>query len=105
MSQAPSTSASANFQAIFNAALKAYEKKTNKDPFLHPVAAQLQACKSPDDILAILQEKVKEFDKSRSADERLSRWLNPTINVLFAFSATLGGGVGLVRPILSIYLH
>src|ERR1700744_1099483 len=30
-------------------------------------------------------------------NERLSSWLNPIINVLYAFSATLGGGVGLVR--------
>ncbi|KAF8265628.1 hypothetical protein EI94DRAFT_305312 [Lactarius quietus] len=96
MSQAPSTSASSNFQSIFNAALKAYEKKTKKDLLAHPLAAKLQACKSPDDILVILQDKVKELDKSTSADERLSRWLNPTINVLFAFSATLGAGVGLV---------
>ncbi|KAF8265625.1 hypothetical protein EI94DRAFT_305085 [Lactarius quietus] len=96
MSQAPSTSASSNFQSIFNAALKAYEKKTKKDLLAHPLAAQLQVCKSPDDILVVLQGKVKEFEDSRSADERLSRWLNPTINVLFAFSATLGGGVGLV---------
>ncbi|KAF8258799.1 hypothetical protein EI94DRAFT_1790882, partial [Lactarius quietus] len=98
MSQVPSTSASSssNFQLIFNTALKAYEKKTKKDLLAQPLAAQLQACKSPDDVLVILQDKVKEFDKSRGADERLSRWLNPTVNVLFAFSATLGTGVGLV---------
>ncbi|KAH8992300.1 hypothetical protein EDB86DRAFT_1497720 [Lactarius hatsudake] len=97
MSQAPSTStSSSNFQSIFNAALKAYEKKTKNDLLAHPLAAQLQACNSPADILAILQDKVKEFDQSRSADERLLRWLNPTIDVLYAFSATLGEGVGLV---------
>jgi hypothetical protein len=97
MSQAPSTStSSANFQSIFNAALKAFEKKTKKDLLAHPLAAQLQACKSPSDILAVLQDKVNELDRSRSADERLSQWLNPTINVLFSFSATIGAGVGLV---------
>ncbi|KAH9009821.1 hypothetical protein EDB84DRAFT_1570969 [Lactarius hengduanensis] len=97
MSQAPSTStSSSNFQFIFNAALKAYEKKTKKDLLAHPLAAQLQACNSPADILVVLQDKVKELDQSRSADERLSRWLNPTIDVLYAFSATLGEGVGLV---------
>ena len=97
MSQVPSSSTpSSNFQSIFNVALKAYEKKTKKDLLAHPLAAQLQACKSPSDILAILQDKVKELDLSRSADERLSQWLNPTINVLYAFSATVGAGVGLV---------
>ena len=104
MSQPPSTSTStpsSNFQSIFNAALKAYEKKTKKDLLAHPLAAQLQACKSPSDILDILQEKVNEFDQSRSADERLSQWLNPTINVLYSFSATLGAGAGLVSTLKS----
>jgi hypothetical protein len=107
MSQAPSASAStssSNFQSIFNAALKAYEKKTKKDLLAHPLAAQLQACKSPGDILAVLQDKVNEFDQSRSADERLSQWLNPTINVLYSFSATLGAGVGLVSTVKSTCL-
>ena len=102
MSQASSASASTsstNFQSIFNTALKAYEKKTKKDLIAHPLAAQLQACKSSGDILAVLQDKVKEFDQSRSADERLSQWLNPTINVLYSFSATLGAGVGLVSTV------
>ena len=98
LSHIPSTSTStSNFRSIFNAALKAYEKKTKKDLLAHPLAAQFQACNSPDDILFVLQNKVAEFDQSRS--ERLSRWLSPTINVLYAFSATLGGGIGLVGPI------
>ena len=104
MSQASSASAStssSNFQSIFNTAMKAYEKKTKKDLLAHPLAARLQACKSADDIFAILQEKVNEFDQPRSADERLSKWLNPTINVLYSFSATLGAGVGLVSALES----
>jgi hypothetical protein len=62
-------------------------------------AAQLKACNSSGDILAVLQDKVNEFDQSRSADERLSQWLNPTINVLYSFSATIGAGVGLVSSV------
>ena len=106
MSQASSASesTSSNFQSIFNAALEAYGKKTKKDLLAHPLAAQLQACRYPGDILAILQEKVNEFDQSRSADERLSQWLNPTINVLYSFTATLGAGVGLVSVVKSISL-
>ena len=108
MSQPPSTSTptpSSNFQSIFYVALKAYEKKTKKDLLAHPLAAQLQACKSPGDILAVLQGKVNELDQSRSADERLSQWLNPTINVLYSFSATIGAGVGLVSAVKSTCLY
>jgi hypothetical protein len=104
MSQVPSAStstSSSSFQSIFNAALKVYEKKTKKDLLAHPLVAQLQACNSPGDILAILQGQVNEFDQSRSAGESLTQWLNPTINVLYTFSATLGAGVGLVRTFMS----
>ena len=105
MSQVPFVSTStSNFQSVFNAALKTYEKKTKKDLLAHPLAAQLQACKYPGDIHAVLQEKVIEFDQSRIADEGLSRWLNPTINVLYSFSATLGAGVGLVGSIQPTYI-
>ncbi|KAF8257289.1 hypothetical protein EI94DRAFT_1334322 [Lactarius quietus] len=73
------------------------KKKTKTDLHTHPLAAQLQSCNSSSDILKVLHDKVNEFDKSRSHNERLLSWLNPTINVLYAFSATLGQGVGLVR--------
>ena len=97
MSQASSaTSPSSNFQLIFNNALKAYEKRTKKDLLSHPLAVQLQACDSPSAILSILQRQVQEFDQSRGVDEKWTKWLDPTVNVLYAFSETLGGGIGLV---------
>ena len=97
MSQSPVTStSSSNFRTIFVAAMKAYEKKTKTDLHTHPLATKLQSCGSSSDILTVLLDKVNEFDKSRTHNERLSSWLHPTINVLYAFSATLGQGVGLV---------
>ena len=97
MSQTPATAAaSSNFQAIFDAALKSYQEQTKKDLLTHPLASQLQSCDSSGAILSVLQEQVQEFDKSRSGDERLTKWLTPTVNVLCAFSAAISGGVGLV---------
>ena len=97
MSQSTSTpTSSPHFRTIFVAAINAYEKKTNTDLFKHPLATQLQSCNSSGDILAVLHDKVYELDESRSYNERLSSWLGPTINVLYAFSVTLGQGVGLV---------
>ena len=99
MSQTPATTAASSsspFQAIFQAAIKSYQKQTKKDLLGHPLASQLQACDSTNAILAILQDQVREFDKSHSGDERLTKWLGPTVNVLNAFSATISGGVSLV---------
>ena len=92
----PSTSSSSNFQSIFNAALERYENKTKNKLFAHPLASQFQSCDSPAAVLSLLQELVQQFDQGRGSYERLSNWLNPTVNVLFALSATLGEGVGLV---------
>ena len=97
MSQIPSTTASSpSFETIFKEALKEYEKKTKKDIASHPLAAQLKSCESPSAIVAVLRAQVQASDKSQSADERLTKWLDPTVNVLYAFSAILGDAVALV---------
>ncbi|KAI9436476.1 hypothetical protein H4582DRAFT_2130027 [Lactarius indigo] len=90
------SSSHSNFQSIFHASLKSYERRTKKDLLSHPLATRLNSCDSPAAILAVLQDQVQEFEQSRSVDERLTKWLDPTVNVLYAFSATLGEGVGLV---------
>jgi len=96
-SAAPMTSSSSsNFLPIFNAALETYEKTTKNKLLTHPFAIQLQSCDSPAAILTVLRDLIHRFDQSRSGNERLRNWLDPTVNVLFAFSATLGEGVGLV---------
>ncbi|KAH8988120.1 hypothetical protein EDB86DRAFT_3245541, partial [Lactarius hatsudake] len=97
MSQTPTTAAaSSRFQAIFNVALQSYQNRTKTDLVTHPLASQLQACESTSAILAVLQDQVREFDQARSGDERLTKWLIPTVNVMYAFSAAVSEGVGLV---------
>ena len=90
------TTASSNFQLIINNALDNYKKCTKNDLNTHPLTAQLQSCKSPGDILTVLQQQVHELDQSRSTDERWSRWLDPTVNVIYVLSSTLAAGAGLV---------
>ena len=87
---------SSRFQEIFDASLKSYQKQTKKDLSAHPLASQLRSCDSTSAIIAVLEDQVREFDKSHSGDERLTKWLNPTVNVLCAFSAAVSGGVNLV---------
>ncbi|KAH9037394.1 hypothetical protein EDB83DRAFT_2318587 [Lactarius deliciosus] len=97
MSQTTSAAAaSSRFQEIFDTALKSYQNQTKKDLIAHPLASQLQSCDSTDAILAVLQDQVREFDQARSGDQRLTKWLIPTVNVLYTFSAAVSEGVGLV---------
>ena len=48
------------------------------------------------EVLSVLQHLIPQFDQRHTSDDRLKNWLNPTVNVLYSFSATLGEGVGLV---------
>ena len=96
-STVPATPPPSNFQSIFYTALKAYEKKTKGDLLAHPLLSQLQICDSPASILAVLQAQVEDIDQARKSDERLTEWLSSTVNVLLTFSATIGGGISLVR--------
>ena len=97
MSADPSTSTSnSNFASIFNAALNSYKLKTKKDLTSHPLLPRLQSCDSPEAILTVLREQISAFNQSQNGDNRLTKWVSPTVNVLYAFSAIVGQGVGLV---------
>jgi hypothetical protein len=76
--------------------LKVYEKRTNKDLLAHPLATELQNCDSPSKILAVLHQQVQGHGQSLSGDDRWTKWLNPTVNVLCLLSGTLGGSISLV---------
>ena len=97
MSAGPSTSTSnSNFLSVFNAALESYKRKTKKDLSSHPLLPKLQSCDSPEAILTVLREQIPVFNQSQNGDDRLTKWVSPTVNVLYAFSATLGQGIGIV---------
>ena len=98
-------SSPSNFHSIFNASLQAYDKKTKNKLLDHPLAAQLQSCDSPNAVLSVLQDLILQFDQRRASDERLKKWLNPTVNVLCSFSAIIGEGVGLVCLLSLVPLH
>src|ERR1700733_4494531 len=101
----PTASSSSNFRDVFCASVKEYEKKTKKDLLTHPLMAQLQTCNSPTEILVVLRAQAQQFEQSASGDDKLTKWLNPTVNVLYAFSSVIGAGIGLVRFIQTIILR
>ncbi|KAI9430024.1 hypothetical protein H4582DRAFT_2087728 [Lactarius indigo] len=90
------------FQDIFNAALKSYQKQTEKDLIAHPLASQLESCNSISAIFIVLQDQVREFNQARSGDERATKWLIPTVNLLYSFSAAISEGVGLHSTVTQI---
>jgi len=75
-------------------ALAEYKKKTGEDLQAIWLASELQTCESVDSVLDILRHQAKTFE--RSDDQNLINLIDPLVNVLFAFSDALGGGVSLV---------
>jgi len=102
-SSGPSTQAI--FLPVFDSALKAYEEKTGKDLSSNPLVHKIETCNSPDDIIAILRQQIPRSYKSQSSDDSLTRWLNPTVNVIKAFSANIGAAVVLVSPTQNKVTH
>jgi hypothetical protein len=94
-----------NFTAIFNAASNEYQRVTGKRLDTHPFAAQFDTCRSPEAVSIVLRTQAQAFNKFRKGDEKLMTWLNPTISILFTFSAVLGEGIGLVSHFIhSVWL-
>ncbi|KAI9511098.1 hypothetical protein F5148DRAFT_421615 [Russula earlei] len=79
-----------NFSAIFRAASIEYCKTTGSSLDTHPLATQLEFCHSPEDISNLLRTQAQAFAKFRQGDEKLMTWLDPTVHILYTFSAALG---------------
>jgi mannitol-1-phosphate/altronate dehydrogenase len=101
VSPTPSTSSS-TFQSVLNVALERYENKTKNKLLTHPLAAQIQSCDNTAAIHAVLEGIVQRFDQRRRNDERLTKWLDPTVDVLYSFSCAVGNAGGLVNIQMTI---
>ena len=99
------SSLSPKFHATFEASLKKYEKKTEISLLTHPLMAQFQDCNSPADILVVLRSQVPQSEQTTSADEKLIKWLDPIVNVLFPSSPVISAYVGLVNSNQVIFLQ
>jgi hypothetical protein len=97
MHHTPATSnASLSYESIFLNAIETYRKKTGNDLRSHPLLAKLETCDSPGAVLTTLREQITGFDHSESNDDKFTTWLEPTVDVLYTLSSTIGGGVSLV---------
>ena len=103
------TSTTSNFQAIFEAALKDYTKKTGKDLFDldDPLASRLDSCDSPDSILDIFREQAGELDEFRNDDIKLFKCLKHIVTALHTLSTNevLSNSDSSVNPATVIIYH
>ena len=74
------------FETFFDTALANYAKRTGQDLRNHPLAATIDRCESPDDILVIFQAQAQAFNEFRNGDPKSIKWLRPVVNGLQAIS-------------------
>ena len=91
------TDSSEHFQSIFDKALKAYTKKTEKDLLSLPLFRELNTCDSAEETLNKLRDPNLGFNQAGNKDDSLSKWLIPTLKVLHTLSAIINQVVGSVR--------
>ena len=89
------------FQAVFDAALNEYSRKTGKDIDSDPLTAQLRSCRSASEVHGVLHGLAQDFDEFRNGGrkEQIMGKLKPTVDMLLTLSngGALGNGIGLVR--------
>ncbi|KAH9170906.1 hypothetical protein EDB89DRAFT_2243791 [Lactarius sanguifluus] len=84
------------FKSMLDAALDEYKKKTGNDLLAHWLANELRTCDSVDGVLDILRDQAKAFEQS--GDQKLMKWIDPLVHVLYTFSGALSDGVSLAFP-------
>jgi len=93
-------SASAQFQALLASALRTYEKRVGVTlgDLGHPLAEQLQSCRSVDDMTASLQDQAQTVDDFPQRD-RIVKSIKATVSTLAPISSGVSDAdnVGLVR--------
>ena len=82
---------------MLDLALSEFKKNAGKDLLSNPHAIELQGCTSVDDILDILQRRANMFKEIKDGNRGLMKCISSSVNILYAISAALGDGIGLVR--------
>jgi hypothetical protein len=97
-------SRSARFGALFEAALQAYEKKTDITLVDHPLAVQLHNFHSIESITTVLLGEAQAFKEFRGSD-RVMKSIKSIVSILSRLFATasLNDAIDLVRQKLTTF--
>jgi hypothetical protein len=85
-----------HLQALFEAALQDYERKTGISLDKHPLAEELQNCNTVESVTAVFHKEAQAFSEFRGKDKILKSLKN-TVSVLYKLSGA-ADAIGLVRP-------
>jgi hypothetical protein len=86
-----------------NAALSEYQSAMGQHPDTRRFATQFDNCHSPEAVSKIFRTQAEAFDRFSKGDEKLMKWLNLIVQVLFTFSTTPEEQIREVRPSHSLH--
>jgi hypothetical protein len=97
---------SSHFQALFEAALRDYEKQTGITLAKHTFAEQLESCDSAESVTAVLNEQARAFNAFREGN-KVTKLLKNVVSAscMLSACANLGQSVGLVRQKVLMGFH
>lgn len=81
-------SASSHLQALFDCALRDYEKQTGTSLVKHPLVERLEYCHNVDSVMAVLEDQSKALRESRGSDGRIMKSLKSAVSILFTLSTS-----------------
>jgi len=89
---------SARFQALFESALQAYERKAGVSLAQHPLAIKFQNCHSVEAITGLFQDQARAFSDLQGSD-KVMKSIKASVSILSKLSsaASLADAFGLVR--------
>ena len=87
------------FQALFEPALQAYEKKAGVSLAQHPLVIKLQSYDTVEAITGLFQDQAQAFGHFEGSDKIMRRSIEMTVSILSEISSTasLADVFGLVR--------
>jgi hypothetical protein len=80
-------SRSTHFRTLFESALQAYKEKTGITLIEHPLAVQLQSCRSVESITAVLQDQIRASNDF-GGNDRIMKSIKSIISITSTLSAT-----------------
>ena len=89
---------SANFTAIFDAAIGEFQALTKEDLGTHPFAVALGNSSSPESVLDVFRTQAQSFNRFREGNDKLMTWLTRIIHVVLTLSGTFDR-IGVVSPL------
>jgi hypothetical protein len=94
----PYHSGSTRFREIFEAALRTYQTTTGVTLTEHPLAIQVQSCRSVESIATRLKDEARAFGNLQGSDT-IMKSIESTVSILSTLpvTTTLGEASGLVR--------